>query len=157
EQVTADQSHTATYVNVRHILVATEAQAQDVLEALQAGESFATLAAAVSTDTSNAGNGGELGWAPLSRYVTEFADATRDAEIGAFVGPVQTEFGYHILQVRAREDREMSDSDFEQAKARTFQDWLDGVRADESESIQIFDTWIDNVPTDPPLQLRALS
>ncbi len=156
EQVAADVSHTATYVNVRHILVATEAQAQDVLEALQAGESFATLAAAVSTDTSNAGNGGELGWAPLARYVTPFADAARDAEIGAFVGPVQTDFGYHILQVRAREDREMSDSDFEQAKARAFQDWLDGVRADESASIQIFDTWIDNVPTDPPLQLRAV-
>lgn len=157
EQVTADMSHTATYANIRHILVATEAEAQDVLEALQSGEPFASLAAAVSTDTSNAGNGGELGWQPLSVYVTPFADAARDAEIGTFVGPVETEFGYHILQVRAREEREMDQSDFEQAQARAFQDWLDGLRADESQTIQTFDTWIDNVPTDPPLGLRALS
>jgi len=157
EQVTADMPHTATYANIRHILVATEAEAQDVLEALQAGESFASLAAAVSTDTSNAGNGGELGWQPLSLYVTPFADAARDAEIGAFVGPVETEFGYHILQVRAREEREMNDSDFEQAKAREFQDWLDGIRETDSETIQTFDTWIDNVPTDPALSLRAIN
>ncbi|MBE0688795.1 MAG: peptidylprolyl isomerase, partial [Anaerolineae bacterium] len=155
EHVTSEMAHTATYANVRHILVATEAEAQDVLEALQAGESFANLAAAVSTDTSNAGNGGELGWAPLARYVAPFADAVRDAEIGAFVGPVETEFGYHILQVRAREEREMSDSDFEQSKARQFQDWLDGIHAEQSASIETFDTWIDNVPTDPPLSLRT--
>ena len=52
---------------------------------------------------------------PSSNYVTEFADAVKTAEIGALVGPVKTQFGYHIIQVRAREDREMSDSDYEQA------------------------------------------
>ena len=51
----------------------------------------------------------------------------------------------------------MNDSDFEQAKAREFQDWLDGIRETDSETIQTFDTWIDNVPTDPALSLRAIN
>jgi parvulin-like peptidyl-prolyl isomerase len=152
EQISAETARTAPFVNARHILVTTQEAAQDVLEALQAGESFSDLAAAVSQDGSNS-RGGELGWSPISNYVEPFANAVRDAEIGVFVGPVETEFGWHIIQVRAREEREMSDSEFEAAKTRTFLDWLENLREEQTASIQIFDTWIDNVPTDPPLQL----
>lgn len=152
-QITAEQPRTAPFANVRHILVTMEEEAQDVLAALQAGESFRDLAAAVSQDQSNANSGGELGWAPLSNYVTSFADAARDAEINAFVGPVESEFGWHILQVRAREDRALSDEEFELAQAQAFQTWLDGIRTENEANIQRFDTWVDNVPTDPPLQL----
>jgi hypothetical protein len=155
DALTADLPRTATYVDVRHILVATEDEARDILAALEAGESFSELAAAASTDTSNASTGGELGWSPLTRYVAEFADAARDAEIGTFVGPVQTEFGYHILQVRGREERALSDDDYEQAKDRAFTDWLENLREEQSASIQTFDAWVENVPTDPALQIRA--
>lgn len=153
DQIAGDQPRTAPFANIRHILVATEEEAQDVLAALQAGESFRDLASAVSTDQSNANNGGELGWAPLSNYVTPFADAARDAEINVFVGPIETEFGWHILQVRAREDRALSDEEFEQAKAQAFSAWLDGIRTENEANVQRFDTWVDNVPTEPPLQL----
>ncbi len=153
DQITAEQSRTAPFANVRHILAATEEEAQDVLSALQAGESFRDLAAAVSQDTSNANNGGELGWAPLSNYVAPFAEAARNAEVNAFVGPVETEFGWHIIQVRAREDRALSDEEFEQAKAQEFSTWLDDLRTTSDANIQRFDIWVDNVPSDPPLQL----
>jgi parvulin-like peptidyl-prolyl isomerase len=153
DQLTTEQPRTALFANIRHILVTSEEEAQDVLAALQAGESFRNLAAAVSQDQSNANNGGELGWAPLSNYVTAFADAARDAEIDAFVGPIETEFGWHILQVRAREDRALSDEEFEQAKSQAFSTWLDGIRTENEANTQRFDAWVDNVPTDPPLQL----
>lgn len=155
DQLTADLAHTTTFASVRHILVPTQEQAQDVLESLQAGESFVDLAAAVSQDTGNSGVGGELGWSPLTRYVEEFANAVRDAEIGAFVGPVQTEFGFHIIQVRGREEREMSDDEYAQAKERFLIDWIADTREQQAANIQTFDVWVDNVPTDPPLSLRS--
>ncbi len=146
--VITDTNRTAPFVDARHILVADEATAQSVLTALQDGESFASLAQAVSTDSS-ASSGGELGWAPVSNYVTEFADAVRDAEIGAIVGPVQTQFGYHIIQVRAREDREMSDSELAQAQGTQFDTYLSDLRTADSTNIEIYDTWTNNVPTEP--------
>ncbi len=146
--LTDTTNRTAPFVDARHILVADEATAQTILTALQNGESFASLAALDSTDSS-ASSGGELGWAPVSNYVTEFADAVRDAEIGALIGPVQSQFGYHIIQVRAREDREMTDTEFAQAQSAEFDKYLSDLRTADSTNIEIYDTWTNNVPTEP--------
>ena len=73
----------------------------------------------------------------------------RAAEIGALVGPVKTQFGYHIIQVRAREDRPLSDSDYQTALNNEFSTYLKNLRSDASTNVQIFDTWTDNVPTQP--------
>jgi peptidyl-prolyl cis-trans isomerase D len=155
EHLSAELPRTDLHANVRHILVATQEEAQDILDALNAGESFTDLAAAASTDQSNAGNGGDLGWAPLTNYVAPFADAVREAELGAFVGPVESEFGFHVLQVRAREERSLEDAAYEQAKLRTFENWLEDIRAQEETAgtIETFDVWVDNVPTSPPLSI----
>jgi peptidyl-prolyl cis-trans isomerase D len=147
DALTAEMGDTATYYNVRHILVATQEEAQSVVDALNAGESFADLAAAVSTDTSNNQNGGELGWAPSTQYVGPFADAIETAEIGAVVGPVQTEFGWHVLQVRGREERALSDQELETAKSRELEQFVDDKREAEAGSIEIFDSWTDNIPS----------
>lgn len=138
--------NTALYVNARHILVETQEQAQEVLDALQAGESFSALARSLSTDTGSGQNGGNLGWAPVDNYVPEFADAVRTAEIGEIVGPVQSDFGYHIIQVRGREDREVTDFELQQARAEAFDEWLTGIRESNAEDIQIADNWTDYVP-----------
>ncbi len=146
--VIADTDRNAIFVDARHILVADEDTAQNVLTALQNGESFASLAQSVSTDGSST-SGGELGWQPASTYVSEFADAVRDADIGAFIGPVQTQFGYHIIQVRARENREMSDTDLAQAQNTQFNTYLGDLRAADTTNVEIYDAWTDNVPTEP--------
>lgn len=151
----ADMSNTAPFVQARHILVGTQAEATEILAALEAGESFAMLAQTLSTDSS-APNGGELDWAPISRYVKEFADAVRDAEIGAYVGPISTQFGYHVVQVRAREDREMSDSELSAVKENEFDAYVETLRADANTSIEIYDIWSNNVPTDPVFVPRGL-
>lgn len=148
DAVITDVQHTAPFINARHILVADEAEANLALQALQNGESFASLAKAMSTDGS-AQSGGELGWAPASNYVTEFADAAKSAEIGVLTGPVKTQFGFHIIQVRAREDREMNDSEYETALNQGFNTYIEDLRAAETSNIQLFDAWTDNVPTEP--------
>ena len=87
---------------VSHILLETEADAQAVLERVQGGEDFAAVAVETSTGPSGP-NGGELGCAPSTNYVPPFAAAVDGAEIGEFVGPVETEFGFHVLVVNRTE------------------------------------------------------
>lgn len=83
---------------VRHILMDTADEAQAALSRLDAGEDFGELAVELSTGPSGP-NGGELGCSPSSQYVLPFAEAVDGAEIGEFVGPVETEFGFHVLVV----------------------------------------------------------
>ncbi len=89
---------------VRHILVDTEEEAQDVLARLEAGEDFGALAEELSNDPGSAANGGALGEAPRGSYVQPFSDAiySEDTEIGEVVGPVESQFGFHVLIVDAR-------------------------------------------------------
>jgi peptidyl-prolyl cis-trans isomerase D len=140
------ESETATYVNARHILVATEEEAQDVLAALSAGESFADLARSVSTDTGSGANGGELDWSPAFQFVEEFSTAVIEAPIGEVVGPIETQFGFHIIQVRDREERELEESQIDQAQGSALQQWITEQRDAEGVNSEVYDTWADNVP-----------
>lgn len=137
------------HVNARHILVSTQEEAEDLIDAIEAGESFAALARAVSTDTGSGQQGGELGWAPASNFVGPFAEAVREAEIGQIVGPIETEFGWHIVQVRGREMREVNESQIESAKQRELDQWLEEHRDAEDADITVNGIWADNVPSDP--------
>lgn len=80
-----------------HILVATEEEANAVLDRIEGGEEFADLAAELSTDTASGAQGGDLGCTSPDQYVTEFADALVAAEVGVPTEPVETEFGFHII------------------------------------------------------------
>lgn len=91
-----------------HILVDTEQEAQDVLDRLDAGEEFADIASEVSTDTGSGVDGGDLGCAPPAKYVAEFAEATMDAELGVPTGPVESEFGFHVILVTKRTEADPS-------------------------------------------------
>ncbi len=87
-----------------HILVETEEEAQDILDRLEGGADFAELAASESIDSGSAANGGilpcDLTGNFESAYVAEFVEAALAAEIGEPVGPVQSEFGYHVIVLR---------------------------------------------------------
>ena len=91
-------------VCAKHILVADLDEAEAVAERLQAGEAFAEVAAEVSMDTGSAARGGELGCLPQGATVPAFDEAAFAAEIGELTGPVQTQFGYHLLVVDERVD-----------------------------------------------------
>ncbi len=134
----------------RHILVDDEATAQEVLSKLQAGEDWTKLAAEYSTDTSNKDNGGDLGWFNRGVMVPEFEDAAFALkEIGEISQPIQTQFGFHIIQLLGRERRRLSESEWEQFKAEEFQKWLFDLRA--SANIEIDNTWQNRVPLEPQI------
>ena len=121
-----------TTVCVRHVLVATVDEADAALARLEAGEDF-TVLAADSLDTGTPE--GDLGCALATRYVPEFAQASLDAEIGVFVGPVETQFGFHVLvvdertalteeQVRADPRAFLTDSELAELWSKWFNDTL---------------------------------
>jgi parvulin-like peptidyl-prolyl isomerase len=151
QEVVAPVGETTLYANARHILVLTQEEANSVIAALNAGESFAGLAITLSQDNGgsdpqsdggSAAKGGELGWAPVGEYTTgyvpEFAKAIREAQIGQIVGPLQTQFGFHIIQVRAFEERDLTEQEIESAKARALDIWLEANRIGKFE---IYDNW----------------
>ncbi|MFN2129578.1 MAG: peptidylprolyl isomerase [Anaerolineae bacterium] len=98
-------------VHARHILVDTVEEAQAVLQRLAEGEDFAALAAELSTDTSNKDDGGDLGWFGRGQMVDAFDQVVFEADIGLYPEPVQTDFGYHVIEILAREMRPVSPED----------------------------------------------
>jgi len=73
--------------------------AMDALEEARAGADFAELAREYS-DGPSASEGGDLGWFGRGQMVAPFEQAAFNAEPGSVVGPVQTQFGYHVIYVR---------------------------------------------------------
>jgi peptidyl-prolyl cis-trans isomerase D len=70
-----------------------------LFQQLQAGVPFETLARKYSADPGSALNGGDIGWFSKERMVPQFANAVFNARPGSVVGPVQTQFGVHIIKV----------------------------------------------------------
>ena len=81
-------------------------KARALLAQARSGADFAKLARENSQDGS-AMQGGELGWASKDRWVKPFADAAFNARVGDIVGPVRTQFGWHIIKVTGKDKREM--------------------------------------------------
>ena len=86
-------------VSARHILVDTEEEANDILAQLNDGGDFNQLAADHSLDTSNASQGGDLGFFGRGQMVAPFEDAAFSLQEGETSGPVETSFGFHIIKV----------------------------------------------------------
>lgn len=89
-----------TEYNAAHILVATEEEATKLKADLAGGADFAELAKANSTDTGSGANGGDLGWFGLGAMVKPFEDAVVAAKVGEVAGPVQSDFGFHLILVK---------------------------------------------------------
>lgn len=89
-------------LNARHILVEDEATANEIIEKLNAGEDFAELAKEFSTDPGSGAQGGDLGWFSVGTMVPAFNDAAYALEIDKISEPVQSDFGYHIIQVKEK-------------------------------------------------------
>ncbi|RME45817.1 MAG: hypothetical protein D6791_09835 [Chloroflexi bacterium] len=138
EQIGADVPTSAPQVHARHILVETEEEAQQVRQRLLNGEDFATVAQEVSTDTTTAQNGGDLGWFGLGKMVPEFEKVAFSQPVGTISEPVKTQFGYHIIEVLEKDDnRELTPDQIESARQERFRNWLDEQRA----SAQIERLW----------------
>jgi peptidyl-prolyl cis-trans isomerase C len=99
----------------RHILVATEAFAQTIIGQLNKGADFAALAKKESMDSGQ--SGGELGWFSATQMVPEFASAVTSLKKGEITPkPVQTKFGWHVIQLE--DTRETTPPDYEDVKSK---------------------------------------
>ena len=103
--------------DVRHILIkptevldeaAAEALAGQLMERVKGGEDFGALARQYSDDIGSAAEGGELGWTNPGQMVPEFEAAMAAAEEGVVTEPFRSEFGWHILEVTGRRDKDFS-------------------------------------------------
>ncbi|HEX3582254.1 MAG TPA: peptidylprolyl isomerase [Thermoanaerobaculia bacterium] len=108
-------------VKARHILIAfkgspaaqagkpelteeqAKAKAEDIKKQLAAGAKFEDLAKKESDDTGSGANGGELGAFGHGQMVPEFEKAAFEAKPGDVIGPVRTQYGYHVIKVDAHE------------------------------------------------------
>lgn len=133
-----------TQVCAKHVLVDTKAEADAVAAELKGGADFAAVAKAKSKDTGSAQQGGDLGCASPGQYVDEFKKATLDQPIGAIGDPVQTQFGFHVIQVYDR-------------KAPAFDDATkDKVRQQlEAESGNAINTWLEGAIKKATVKLNA--
>lgn len=131
---------------VRHILVRTsetvsESQAESAIRALyqqiRDGADFAELAREHSDDPVSGSDGGNLGWVSPGQMVPEFEQAMMAADVGELKGPFRSQFGWHILEVQERRQKDISgevrESEARQAIYRRkfdteLQNWLREIR-----------------------------
>jgi peptidyl-prolyl cis-trans isomerase C len=85
--------------NASHILVKTKEEADDIIKQLSEGAKFADLARDKSQDPGSGAAGGELGWFSTGMMVKPFEDAVVNAKVGEVTGPIETQFGWHIILV----------------------------------------------------------
>jgi peptidyl-prolyl cis-trans isomerase C len=94
-----------TEFRARHILVNTEEFARNLIRQLDRGADFAQLAKKESLDNGSRESGGELGWFAPDRMVPPFAEAVAKLDKGQVTkDPVQTSFGWHVIQLEDRRD-----------------------------------------------------
>ena len=89
--------------SARHILVETEEVCNDLKAQIEAGLDFAAAAAEFSACPSGA-QGGALGSFGRGQMVPEFDEVVFTGELNPVLGPVQTQFGYHLIEITSRED-----------------------------------------------------
>lgn len=115
---TGVDKHIITETHVRHILIKTnelvgDDEAKARLTAIAAriadGDDFAMLAKANSDDSGSAIKGGDLGWVVPGLLVPPFEKAMSKLAINAISAPVQTQFGWHLIQVLGRRSKDNSE------------------------------------------------
>ena len=87
--------------SARHILVDTETLCQQLKTEIEAGADFAEVAKRESTCPSRM-RGGDLGAFSVGQMVKEFDEAVFTGELNKVLGPVKTQFGYHLIEVTNR-------------------------------------------------------
>jgi peptidyl-prolyl cis-trans isomerase D len=152
--VAADVPRTQEQVWARHILVGTLEEAEAILTRLDDGEDWSALAAELSLDTANKDLGGDLGWFPREQMVTTFSDVAFDLRIGEVSEPVESDFGYHLIQVLGHEDRPLNNDEYENVRQQAMNDFLQTLRDEYTWTINE-DAWKGMSPDEPDIPVEA--
>lgn len=129
---------TAEQVHARHILVNSQAQAEEILNRLLAGEDFAALAAQYSVDVTTRANGGDLGWFPRGGLlVPEVEEVAFSLQPGQTSGVVASAWGFHIVQTLEHDpSREVAPETLQRLVEKAIEEWRLSLR--NGASIQQF-------------------
>jgi parvulin-like peptidyl-prolyl isomerase len=139
ERVTQSVPTEAEQVRARHILVASEQGARDLLAQLQGGADFAQLAREHSLDPSTKESGGDLGFFPRGTLVVpEVEDVAFSLSVGQISDVVPSAMGYHIVQVQERvQDKPLTEESWQALREATFRDWVAELWASANVEILI--------------------
>lgn len=152
---TSKKSRTVTQSRVRHILIKTnkvmpEAEARNKIQLLrqrlEAGDDFAHVAQSYSDDPGSAAKGGELGWVNPGQTVPAFEKAVQSLPIGKLSQPVKSVFGYHLIEVLERRQKDIGDQ-LDRAQAR---EQLSMRKADDR-----YQQWLSQLESEAYIQIMA--
>ena len=132
----ADVTRLGDEVRARHILVASEAEALEIIGLLEGGAAFGDLARERSLDRATAPLGGEVGWFTRAMMAPTFSRAAFDTAPGGMAAPFSTEFGWHVLEVTGRRP----------TASVPLADVRDGI--EEFLRMRTIDATLDNLATD---------
>lgn len=97
-----EEFYQAPAAHARHILAQTEGDALNAALEVYKTKDFAKTASEFSRDPNSAPNGGDLGWVEKGMMVPEVEKAIEEASVGSLVGPVKSDYGWHIIEVTER-------------------------------------------------------
>jgi hypothetical protein len=120
---------------------------------LASGETFGVVAADLSDDRASAIQGGNVGWSLISYLAEGYANAVREAELNTVLGPVETEFGLHLIEVLDRKKQTLTQAEFEESASGYFRLWVQTIWGDAT--IERSADWNADIPTDPGLSTLA--
>jgi parvulin-like peptidyl-prolyl isomerase len=147
----------------RHILFQDEetgeTEARGFFALIEAGEDFATVAEEIAAEASSEDPEGitvrfeDLGWFGEGAMVEPFDAAARELEVGEISQPVQTSFGWHVIQLLGRDVQPRNQADIDRLLFEAFQAWLDAKRTEAV--VDITPDWISVVPQEPDIPEQA--
>ncbi|KTD52830.1 peptidylprolyl isomerase [Legionella quateirensis] len=123
-----NQHHVVTQTHVRHILLKPDAsmlpsdslkQVKNIYQQLKSGKDFALMAKQYSLDATSAVKGGDLGWVSPGELVPEFEKTMNNLPLHKVSQPVKTQYGWHLIEVIARKQKDDSES-FKRQQVRQF-------------------------------------
>jgi parvulin-like peptidyl-prolyl isomerase len=135
---------------LRHIRVTDREIIDDIIARLDVDENWDDLAAELSEDTLSKDLGGDLGWLTWDNVTERFGEEAVQifqAPINELLEPIQTSFGWHLIQVLDRGERSLDEEAFQQAVRNEFSDWLTSQR--DIYDVVIMDDWIEDLPQPP--------
>ncbi len=143
-----------TQTHVRHILIRVDdptrsdrvrQRIEDLKLRIESGEDFADLARANSDDPGSGSQGGDLGWANPGTMVAPFEKAMDALPVGQISEPVQTQFGWHLIEVLGRREQDRTE-DMQRNKAR------EAIRASKLEPAM--QAWLRRLRDEAYVELR---
>jgi len=152
EQFQPEIDSMAEHVLIQHIFTFDEEIAQEALEQLESGGIWDDIVLEYSEDPSSREFSGDLGWNTLNDLVAllgQMGITAFSAPVMEDIGPIESQQGWHILRVIDRQDREISQSTYQEAVDNAFEAWVYDMNVDAE--ITVVDDWQDHLPPSGPL------